>query len=249
MLRPGRADRARASVTARCDPHADIYDRYADGLYRQALLTLGDGGLAEQVVSDVIVDECTRVPSSAGGTGDASYRLPVSAYRRCQELAHGPSWHNLPPGRRLSGGLAGCIDPCGLLSWEERGALGLVLFGGLGYVQASHEVAISPLDTAALLRAVLHRLSPSPATGGSSNSPPFESSLYNSRNLLLVSDFLRMLRTDPDSQQPTAATRPGHLVRCPARLHRPALTREGSTRHDRATTTPGRYHHPAAAVS
>jgi hypothetical protein len=165
MFGPGKANRARGPVAARCDSGADIYDRHADGLYRQALLTLGDAGLAEQVVCDVIVDECTRVPSSAGGTGDASYRLPVSAYRRCRELAHGPSWHNRPPGQRVAGGVARCIDPCGLLSWEERGALGLVLFGGLGYLQASHEVAISPLDTAALLRAVLHRLAPSPATG------------------------------------------------------------------------------------
>jgi hypothetical protein len=170
MLGPGKANRARASATARCDADADIadadiYDRYADGLYRQALLTLGDVGLAEQVVCDVIADHCTRVPPSAGGAGDAGYRLPVAAYRRCQELARGPSWHDLPPGRRVSGGVAGCIDPCGLLSREERGALGLVLFGGLGYVQASHEVAISPLDMTALLRAVLHRLSPSPTTG------------------------------------------------------------------------------------
>jgi hypothetical protein len=65
----------------------------------------------------------------------------------------------------MSGGVAGCIDPCGLLSREERGALGLVLFGGLGYVQASHEVAISPLDMEALLREILHRLSPSPTSG------------------------------------------------------------------------------------
>ena len=32
-----------------------------------------------------------------------------------------------------------------------------MLFGGLGYVQASRELAISPSDMAALLRAVLHR--------------------------------------------------------------------------------------------
>jgi hypothetical protein len=167
MLGSGKTNLARAHVTARCDPDADIYDRHADGLYRQALLTLGDAGMAEQVVTDVIVDECTRVPSSAGGAGDASYRLPVSAYRRCQELAHGAARHDLPPGRRVAGGVAGCIDPRGLLSREERGALGLVLFGGLGYVQASHEVAISPLDTAALLRAVLHRLAPSSGTSTS----------------------------------------------------------------------------------
>jgi hypothetical protein len=165
MLGVGKANRARASATTRCDVDADIYDRHADGLYRQVLLTLGDAGLAEQVVCDVIVDECTRVPSSASDAGDASYRLPVAAYRRCQELIHGPSWHEVPPGRRMSGGVAGCIDPCGLLSREERGALGLVLFGGLGYVQASHEVAISPLDMEALLREILHRLSPSPTSG------------------------------------------------------------------------------------
>jgi hypothetical protein len=128
--RPGKP--ARACVTARGDLDPDIYDRHADGLYRQALLTLGDAGMAEQVVCDVIVDECTRVPSSAGGAGDASYRLPVSAYRRCQELTCGPARHNRPPGWRVSGGVAGCIDPQGFLSREERGALGLVLFGGLG---------------------------------------------------------------------------------------------------------------------
>ena len=36
MWGPGKAGRARPCVTARCDPYADIYDRYADGLYRQA---------------------------------------------------------------------------------------------------------------------------------------------------------------------------------------------------------------------
>lgn len=166
MLGPGQADLSRASVTARCEPDADIYDRHADGLYRQALLSLGDAGLAGQVVCDVIVDECTRVPASAHGAGDVSYRLPVSAYRRCRELACRPAWHNRPPGRRVSAGVVGCIDPRGLLSREERGALGLVLFGGLGCVQASHEVGISPLDTVALLRALLHRLAPASGTAG-----------------------------------------------------------------------------------
>jgi hypothetical protein len=84
MLGPGKANRARASATARCDADADIYDRYADGLSREALLPLGDVGLAEQVVCDVIADDCTRVPPSAGGASDAGYRLPVAAYRRCQ---------------------------------------------------------------------------------------------------------------------------------------------------------------------
>jgi hypothetical protein len=67
------------------------------------------------------------------------------------------------PGQRLPGSFASRIDPGGLLSGKERGALGLVLFGGLGYGQASRELAIAPADIAALLRAVLHRLTTSPA--------------------------------------------------------------------------------------
>src|SRR5580700_7975443 len=47
--------------------------------------------------------------------------------------------------------------------------------------------------------------------------------------MLLVFDFMRTLKADPDSQQPTAATRPGHSARCPARFAGPALTGEGST--------------------
>src|SRR5580698_1154866 len=37
------------------------------------------------------------------------------------------------------------------------------------------------------------------------------------------------LRSDPDSQQPTAAARPDHSARRPAGFARPALTGEGST--------------------
>jgi hypothetical protein len=163
MLGSGKTSLARASVTANesGDPDADMYDRHAAGLYRQALLTLDDAGQAEQVVFDVIVDECTRVPASVRDANDPSHRLPMSAYRRCQELARGPAWHNRPLGRRVSEGVASCVDPCWLLSRSERGALGLVLFGGLGYVEASHEVAISPLRMAAILHAVLHRLTTS----------------------------------------------------------------------------------------
>lgn len=163
MLGSGKTSLARASVTANepGDPDADIYDRYAAGLYWQALLTLDDAGLAEQVVLDVIVDECTRVPASVRDADDASHRLPVSAYRRCRELARGPAWHHRSPGQRVSEGVAICIDPGWRLSRNERGALGLVLFGGLGYAEASHEVAISPPRMAAILQAVLHRLTTS----------------------------------------------------------------------------------------
>jgi hypothetical protein len=139
-----------------CDRDAHIYDRYASGLYRQALLTLDDAHLAEQVVSDVLVDECMR-PSAPGSDDNASYRLAVSAYRHCRELTGGPARRDRRPGHRPSEHVVGCIDPGGLLSGKERGGLGLVLFGGLGYVQASRVLAISPSDMAALLCAVLHR--------------------------------------------------------------------------------------------
>lgn len=43
----------------------------------------------------------------------------------------------------------------GLLSAKERGALGLVLIGGLGYVRASSVLGIRPRDMAALLRTAL----------------------------------------------------------------------------------------------
>src|ERR1035441_2715266 len=96
-------------------------------------------------------------------------RVTVCQYRRTGVARNSPAGRQgttVPPGWRVSGGVAGCLDPQGFLSREERGALGLVLFGGLGYVQASHEVAISPLDTAALLRAVLHRLAAPSGTSG-----------------------------------------------------------------------------------
>jgi hypothetical protein len=148
------------TATAPRDRDADTYDRYAPGLYRQALLTLDDAGLAERVVFDVIVDECVRRPASAGQGGDAGHRLAVSAYRRCQELADGPAWRNRAAAQRPSRGVAGCTGSFGM-SRKERGALGLVLFGGLGCVQASRELAVSPADLAVLLRAVLHRLTAS----------------------------------------------------------------------------------------
>jgi hypothetical protein len=80
---------------------------------------------------------------------------------RCQELAGGQAWHNRPSGGPWPGSVVGCIDPWGL-SGKERGALGL--FGGLDYVQACRELAISQLDVAALLRAVLVSPATSPST-------------------------------------------------------------------------------------
>ena len=137
---------------------AHIYDRYASGLYRQALLTLDDAYLAEQVVCDVLVEECMRPPAPGSDDENASYRLAVSAYWRCRELAAGPARQDRQPGQRPSVHVVGCMDPGGLLSEKERAGLGLVLFGGLGYVEASRVLAISPSDMAAVLRTVLHGL-------------------------------------------------------------------------------------------
>ncbi len=137
---------------------AEIYDHYGGGLYSQALLTLGDPALAEHVVCDVIIDECALFPPRGRGEADARHRLAESAFRRCQQLAPG---HGRSPGRPPSAGVAECIDPGALLSGTERGALGLVLFGGLEYVRASKVVGIRPRDMAALLHTVLRRLTTS----------------------------------------------------------------------------------------
>jgi hypothetical protein len=135
------------------DRDAEVYDRHAPWLYRQALLTLDDPERAEQVVSDVIVDECVRPPAPAAHDDTASHRLAVAAYRRCEELARDQAWHDHAPRPRRPGSLASCIGLSGF-SGKERGALGLVIFGGLGHVQAGRELAIPPQQVAALLWAV-----------------------------------------------------------------------------------------------
>ena len=58
--RPSALSRAAAAASLTVSRDGAIYDRHAAGLYRQALLTLGDAGMAEQVVSDVVLDECLR---------------------------------------------------------------------------------------------------------------------------------------------------------------------------------------------
>jgi hypothetical protein len=60
------------------------------------------------------------------------------------------------PARAPAG--AGSVGTGGFLSGEERGALGLILVGGLGHNQACGELMMSPSDLAALLRTALHRL-------------------------------------------------------------------------------------------
>jgi hypothetical protein len=155
--RPARFVPRPARIAARTRTSTTVT---ASALYRQALLTLRDPALAEHVVCNVIVDECALSPPPGRGEADARHRLAESAFRRCQRLAAG---HDRGPGRPPGAGVADCIDPGGLLSGTERGALGLVLFGGLGYVRASKVVGIRPRDMAALLQAVLRRLTSSSA--------------------------------------------------------------------------------------
>lgn len=145
----GKTRRARVPVQASApgDRAAKLYDRYGAGLYRQALLTLDDAVLAEQAVCDVIATECRRPPGAENDRDDTDHRLAVAVYRRCRVLAGAPAQV-----------ADRSVGPGGFLSQEERGALGLVLFGGLGRNEACGELMMSPPDLAVLLRTALHRL-------------------------------------------------------------------------------------------
>jgi hypothetical protein len=108
MLRFGNTCLAHAPVTADVpgDRDADIYDRYASGLYRQALLTLDDAHLAEQVVCDVLVEECSRTPAPG-----ATRTVRVIAWR-CRPTGIAGNWparrgRTGGPGSGLPGALPG----------------------------------------------------------------------------------------------------------------------------------------------
>jgi hypothetical protein len=154
MLRFAKPDVARGYVPATAAGRADedVYDRHAGNLYRQALFTLGDTAMAEQVVSDVLVGECVR-PAAAIRGQDARGRLAISAYRRCMELAGSPAWTARLPADR-AGSFADPVGPGGLNA-RKRGALGLVLFGGAGYRQAAVDLGVPASDMTALLRAAV----------------------------------------------------------------------------------------------
>lgn len=113
--------------------HAAIYDRYATGLYQQAFYALGDTGLAEQVVCEVIVAECTRRPARGRERAGDSQRLAIAVFRRCRDLA---------------GGHASA----------EHDALALALFGRLDYRQVAAEMRMSPASVAGLLLGALRKL-------------------------------------------------------------------------------------------
>ena len=91
MLRSGKNGAVRAFVMASStrSRDADLYRRYAAGLYRQALLTRGDPMLAEYDVCDVIVDECALARIPERDEDDARYRRTELVLRRGQQLAAG----------------------------------------------------------------------------------------------------------------------------------------------------------------
>jgi hypothetical protein len=132
MLGSGKsgAVRSGAAVGSAHSQDADIYGRYAVGLYRQALLTLVYSALGEQVVCDVTASESSPVPERA--EDDTRRRLAKSIFWRCQQLAEGSAWQDRRSRQRPSGGV-----------------------GGLGFLWASTVAGIRPRYRAALLRAVL----------------------------------------------------------------------------------------------
>jgi hypothetical protein len=79
MLGSTKTGAVRAFVTAGStrSRDADLYRRYAAGLYRQALLTRADPALAEHAVCDVIVNECALARIPERGEDDARYRLAI----------------------------------------------------------------------------------------------------------------------------------------------------------------------------
>jgi hypothetical protein len=82
MLGLGKAGTARASAAAASGRSQDIYRRYAVALYTQALLTVDDPALAEQLVSDVAVNERALALVPERGEDDARHRGVPGIYPR-----------------------------------------------------------------------------------------------------------------------------------------------------------------------
>jgi len=141
------------------DRAAEVYDRHAVAVYRQALLMLADEDMAGQVACDVITGECARAAAAPGDQDSASRRLAMSVLRRCQELLDSRARQDRAGRRRPARRDAGRHS----LRGSERALLGLVLFGGLGYREAARALAIRPSRAAAVVRAALSRAASSPA--------------------------------------------------------------------------------------
>ena len=97
MLAWGKTGTVRAGATASLASRwaADIYRRCAVGLYKQALLTLGDSALAGDVACGVTAEECTPPPAPGFDQDEARYRLAKPVFRRYRQLAGGMgSWRH-----------------------------------------------------------------------------------------------------------------------------------------------------------
>ena len=112
---------------------------------------------------------------------------------RCHELATDPAWWN-----RLSDpfeGMPGRLSPGGV-SVRERAALALVIFGHLGYVEAAGELAMSPPEMAALLLAILHRMTAADMASSTPASTPGSAALraasWRDRVMASQAGFLRV---------------------------------------------------------
>jgi hypothetical protein len=77
MLGFGKTGTGDASAAASLARSRDIYQYYAAALYWQALLTHHDSAPAEQVISDVLVNE-RALANLTGRRGGRRYRGPLS---------------------------------------------------------------------------------------------------------------------------------------------------------------------------
>ncbi len=103
MLGSGQTGTVRAYAVARSARSQDIYQRYAAGLYRQALLNLDGSAVAEYDVCDVVVNESALARVPERGEDNARYRLAQLVFQRCQQLIAGPA-QQARPGQRPAGG-------------------------------------------------------------------------------------------------------------------------------------------------
>jgi hypothetical protein len=81
MLGLGKTGTVRASATASSARSRDLYQRYAVALYRQALLTLDDSALTEDVVYDVVVNERALALVPERGEDNGRYRRVLGSIR------------------------------------------------------------------------------------------------------------------------------------------------------------------------
>ena len=82
MLGLGKTGTVRPSAAGSSGHSRDIYRRYAVALYTQALLTVDDPALAEQVVYDVAVNECALALVRERGEDNARHRRVLGIYPR-----------------------------------------------------------------------------------------------------------------------------------------------------------------------